>query len=203
MRTTKQSGFTLIEVLVSVFVLALGVIGVAGMQLVAMRNSQQSQYQTVAVQLASELADKMRANAIEMKKGASSAFLFSYDAVTDGTPDPVNSCFSDTGCTAEQMAAFDIYQWKMQLAMPDKDHPNRIPRLPGGRVKVCSDAAPYVASATSFSWDCPETPAVGSPMVIKIGWQGKGKNLDGSDNTDGKYPPSVVITVESYSNPQQ
>ncbi|MFD2273251.1 type IV pilus modification protein PilV [Undibacterium arcticum] len=54
----QQGGFTLIEVLISVFVLALGVIGAAGMQLVAMRTGQQSGAQSLAVQLATEMADK-------------------------------------------------------------------------------------------------------------------------------------------------
>jgi len=57
----EHNGFSLIEVLIAVFVLALGVIGVAGMQLTAMRTSQQSAFQTTAVELPAEMADKMRA----------------------------------------------------------------------------------------------------------------------------------------------
>ncbi|MEA5098213.1 MAG: type IV pilus modification protein PilV [Burkholderiaceae bacterium] len=195
MQTTKQSGFTLVEVLVSIFVLALGVIGVAGMQLTAMRSGQQSTNQTVAVQLATELADKMRANAVEMKKGDSTAYLFSYNSVADSAPDSVTACYSGTGCSAEQMAAYDIYEWKLRLKA----------QLPGGRAVVCRDSTPFDSSKGTYTWDCtqPAVSGVNSPMVIKIGWLGKGKNLDGSENTDGKYPPSVALTVEAYSNAQQ
>src|SRR5690606_15894095 len=56
-----ENGFSLIEVLVAVFVLAVGVIGAAGMQLAALRTTQQSSFQTRALHLAAEMADYMRA----------------------------------------------------------------------------------------------------------------------------------------------
>src|SRR2546427_10175686 len=72
MSKSQQTGFTLIEVLISVLVLALGVIGAAGMQLVAMRTGQQSGAQSLAVQPATEMADKMRANGKQMDQAAAS-----------------------------------------------------------------------------------------------------------------------------------
>jgi prepilin-type N-terminal cleavage/methylation domain-containing protein len=67
MISTQAKGFSLVEVLIAVFVLALGVIGAAGLQLAAVRTSQQSGYQTIAVELANELADKMRSSDAQMK----------------------------------------------------------------------------------------------------------------------------------------
>ncbi len=193
MHTTKQSGFTLIEVLVSVFVLALGVIGVAGMQLTAMRNSQVSSYQTVAVQLAAELADKMRSNAVEMKKADdSNAFIFTYNSAADGDPTAGTKCFA-TACTAEQMADFDVYEWKQRL----------ITLLPGGRVAICRDTTPVDSGALRWACTSSLTGQGDAPLVIKVGWLGRGKNPDGSENTSGAYPPSVAIAVESYVKAEQ
>ena len=193
MHTTKQSGFTLIEVLVSVFVLALGVIGVAGMQLTAMRNSQVSNYQTVAVQLAAELADKMRSNAVEMAKtDDSNAFIFTYNSATDGEPTVGTKCYATT-CTAEQMADFDVYEWKQRLRA----------LLPGGRVAICRDTTPVDSGALKWACTSSLTAQGDAPLVIKVGWLGRGKNPDGTDNKDGTYPPSVAIAVESYVKAEQ
>ena len=52
---STEHGFSLIEVLISVFVLAVGVIGAAGMQLTALRTTQQSVFQTKALHLATEM----------------------------------------------------------------------------------------------------------------------------------------------------
>lgn len=187
----KSAGFTLIEVLVSVFVLALGVIGVAGMQINAMRTSQNSHYQTVSVQMASALSDKMRANASVMNQvDGSNPFIFEFDAA-DGVSGEASACYS-SNCNAAQMAVFDIQEWQTRLSQD----------LPGARAVVCRDTAPV--SDGLLTWACTSSSAgVNLPMVIKIGWSGRGKNIDGSDNEDGNYPPVVALTVESYVNPEQ
>ena len=72
MKNSQIQGFSLIEVLIAIFVVALGVIGAAGLQLTSIRTSQQSSFKSVAVQLANELADKMRSNDAQMKLSDSS-----------------------------------------------------------------------------------------------------------------------------------
>ena len=58
----NQMGFTLVEVLVAVFVLAIGILGMAGMQAVGVRESQNTYYRTQADMLANDIIDRMRAN---------------------------------------------------------------------------------------------------------------------------------------------
>jgi len=60
-KTSTQRGFTLIEVLVAIVILALGASGVASMQWQALRTARQSAFQTSATQFAVELAELMRA----------------------------------------------------------------------------------------------------------------------------------------------
>lgn len=190
MHKTKQSGFTLIEVLISVFVLALGVIGAAGMQLVAMRTGQQSGLQTVAVQLATEMADNMRQNATEMNKADSdNPYLFSYNSAADTAPAaPTKMCYG-AACNSAELAEFDIYEWQTRLKGG----------LPGGRVVICRDETPWNTGAAKLTWDCASTIATinSVPFVIKVGWQGK----DVDKNTKAlltNQPPSVAITVQPY-----
>lgn len=55
-------GMTLIEVLVSLVVISVGLLGVAALQTVSLRNSQGSYLRTQATALADDIIDRMRAN---------------------------------------------------------------------------------------------------------------------------------------------
>ncbi len=114
MHKIRQNGFTLIEVLISVFVLALGVIGAAGMQLVAMRTGQQSGLQTMAVQLATEMADNMRQNAKQMNQDDSTILIYSvYNRPPIRARYAWQMCYSTAAnCSSAELASFDIYEWK-------------------------------------------------------------------------------------------
>lgn len=58
----RQGGVTLIEVLITLLVLAVGLLGVAALQGFSLQASQVSYYRTQATNLAYELADHARAN---------------------------------------------------------------------------------------------------------------------------------------------
>lgn len=57
-----DGGFTLIEVLVALVVLSIGLLGVAGMQLVGLRGNLSAASRTQASYLADDILDRMRAN---------------------------------------------------------------------------------------------------------------------------------------------
>ena len=185
----QENGFSLIEVLIAVLVLALGVIGAAGMQLSALRVSQQSSFQTAAVQLASEIADKMRANDSQMKLNDSrNVFLtVDYQADVHGEPPaPGRLCYADD-CSGADLARFDIYEWEKRVRSA----------LPGGRVVICRDAAPWDASAESFTWDCKADPT--SSIVVKIGWQEKAPDGSLVRIAGKQFAPSIAMTVQPYT----
>ena len=58
----KSRGFTLIEILVAVLVLALGLIGLAALQATGIKNVQTAYNRSQAVHLAQDMADRIRAN---------------------------------------------------------------------------------------------------------------------------------------------
>jgi type IV pilus assembly protein PilV len=66
----QVAGFTMVEVLVAVLLLAVGLVGALAMQAHAMRTRQESALLTEAMQAAATLADRIRANAAQ-----SSAYL--------------------------------------------------------------------------------------------------------------------------------
>lgn len=146
-------GFTLLEVLVALLVLSVGALGAAGTQLAALRTRQGSSLLSHGVRLAATLADRMRANSAQMQAGdAANPYLqLEYDAAA-GAPPAGQVCFGAPGCSSAALAAADMADTMDALYRG----------FPGGRVRVCRDAA------ASLAWDC--NGGAGAPLVIKIGW---------------------------------
>ena len=95
-----QQGFTLIEVLVSVFVLAVGLLGLAALQASAIRYNDSAQLRSMAVFQAQNMIDRMRANPEGISAG-------SYNSLS-GTPSQAPNC---TTCSPADAAQRDLYQW--------------------------------------------------------------------------------------------
>lgn len=155
------SGFTLVEVLVALCVLALGAIGAAATQVSSARLRQQAALESEAVQLAASLGARMRVNAAQMAlPDASNPYLgFEYDAADGEPPAPPVHCFGAADCSPAQLAAFDLYDTA------------RIVRtaFPGGRIAVCRDAGGWNAVLQAFEWAC--AGGANAPVVVKLGWR--------------------------------
>jgi type IV pilus assembly protein PilV len=158
----SENGFTLIEILVSIVILSFGLLGMVGIQALALKSNADAKLQSSAVRLGRELGDMMRGNkAIALKKTpAENPYLIEKDFSITNT-DTVNNepCFSDgpSLCTTPlKIAQWEIDDWAARL---NKE-------FPGARVKVCLDTAPYDADGLP-RWDCDYT---GTGIAIKIGW---------------------------------
>jgi type IV pilus assembly protein PilV len=184
-RLRLAGGFTLIEVLVAVFVLAIGVLGAAATQLAALHTRHQSRLMSNGVQLVSALADSMRANREPMRAGdAANPYLkLRYDGATDGAPPAGQQCHSGANCSAAELADAEIFQIKQAL----------FTGFPGGRVVVCRDSEVWDAGRAALRWECGG--AAQAPIVIKLGW--RGKQTDGRDARDGagEFAPSVAMAL--------
>ncbi|SJM90508.1 Type IV pilus modification protein PilV [Crenothrix polyspora] len=96
----NNTGFTLIEVLIAMMILAVGLLGLAALQATSLRNNQSAFYYSQATQLAYDIADRMRANV------ASAA---TYTVA--GNANPHDNCLAIEGCTPAEMAEHDLYEW--------------------------------------------------------------------------------------------
>jgi type IV pilus assembly protein PilV len=151
----RSGGYSLIEVLVAMLVLAIGVLGAAATQAVALRMRHDSDLMAAAIRLGSTLGERMRAN-----PAAASAYLFEFDGGAGSRPAaPSTQCFTGSTCTPSQLAAFDIHEVSQLLAST----------FPGGHVKVCRDAQPWNPARESLQWQC--AGSAGAPYVIKVGWR--------------------------------
>lgn len=173
--------------MVSILVLAVGVIGAAGMQLTALRTSQQAVFHTHGILLAAEMADAVRAS--ERRMAGSAGYLALDYRSGEGEPAlPQRLCYVSE-CDAEEFAAFQIYEWKQRIRT----------LLPAGRALICRDSAPWNSAGKALSWDCDSGAAGNAPVVVKLGW--RAKNPDGSlARPDGKeFPPVVALVVSTGS----
>lgn len=93
-----EKGFGLVEVLVSMLVLGIGILGMLGLQLNAMKFNQTAAFRTQATFLAYDIADRMRANAPRAIAG-------SY-----------NTALADTPPSGSTIAETDLRQWKNAIA---------------------------------------------------------------------------------------
>lgn len=181
----RENGFSLVEVLVSIVVLAIGVIGAAGMQLAAQRAVQQAAFQNFAVQLGAEIADAIRAAGRQAVSAEEILAHVDYRSADHGElPAPEKLCYAQD-CDAQEFLRFEVYEWKRRIRNA----------LPGGRLQVCRDVAHENAAVDRLSWDCNETQESGAPLVIKLGW--RSRNPDGTIGMDagGEFPPLVALTV--------
>jgi type IV pilus assembly protein PilV len=106
-KRNSQSGFTMVEVLVALVVLAIGLLGIAALYLNSLQAGRTAIYRTQAVTLAADLADRIRMNRTAQN---SYATLFA-DAVA-----AVPACSTTGGCTDLQLASTDLSNWKAMLA---------------------------------------------------------------------------------------
>jgi len=105
----KQRGFTLIEVLVTVIILAIGLLGLAGLQLGGLRYSFSAYQRSQATIMANDIVDRMRANRTVAEAGA-------YDIDIGDDPDDQDCTGVAANCTAANMADADLFEWKQALA---------------------------------------------------------------------------------------
>lgn len=119
----EMQGFSLIEVLVTIVVLAIGLLGLAGTQMQSLQYSASAQQRSQATFLAESIADRMRSNRTNADAGA-------YDIAVGAIP---------TGTT---LAVSDVQEWKAMLAA----------RLPSGEGSICRTTNPAVACTNSGSF---------------------------------------------------
>lgn len=94
--------------MVAMLIFSIGLLGLAGLQAVGIKNNQISYSRTVASQLAYDLADRIRNN---------SDIDYSSTAASSST-----NCIT-SACSPSQMAAFDLYEWNALLTDPNSNLP--------------------------------------------------------------------------------
>lgn len=120
-----QRGVSLLEALVALLVLALGILGLAGLQTRTLVESRTTNARAIAVSMVEDLNERMQFNA-EARLLNPNPYVVGWNVQPAMPANP--NCFT-AACTAAQLAQLDLAQWKATLAA----------LLPGG------DAAVFVS----------------------------------------------------------
>lgn len=105
---TNQSGFTLLEVLITLVILAIGLLGLAGLQATGLKNNHSAYMRSQATQLAYDIADRMRANMTAVESD-------SYITSNPSSAAKQTTCMTAPGCDPALMAENDLYEWNLAL----------------------------------------------------------------------------------------
>lgn len=132
-RTSSAArGFTLVEVLVALVVMSVGMLGIAALYLEGMRAGRTALYRTTAVNLAADMADRIRAN------------LPAGNAYAGTGPGADESCVNgDADCTPVQLAADDWFSWSSEIKA-------QLPQ--GARAEILVNTAPAPVYTVTLEW---------------------------------------------------
>lgn len=119
----RSAGFTLIEILVTVLIIAISFLGAAALQSVGLKEAQSLYFRSQASLIGTDLTEKMRANVIGLKAG-------DYQLAIGATPSGSAIVCDAAECDPETMADADIAA-SYQLAAD---------RLPAGQLAVTAVA---------------------------------------------------------------
>jgi len=102
--STIQHGFSMLEILITLVIVAIALLGTAGLQINAMRVNKGGQFRTQAIFLASDMAERMEANRAEAVLGTYAV------AATSAVAAAAADC-SAAACSSANLASWDINQW--------------------------------------------------------------------------------------------
>ena len=190
-----QSGMTLIEVLIAMFVLAIGVLALLAVQLRTVSNVRESENQTTVAQITQNLIEGMLINPTLSEEtdtagDKTSRYKKSYDAYITSSSEQLKDSkqtneFKDK-MTKAQLAQAQIAQFKADLAKA----------LPEAQVfsTICKDSSGAEPTyENGFNAKCDDK---GDTTIVKVLWlqdveeENTAKNL----NTSGHH---VVYTYQS------
>lgn len=97
----RQRGITLIESLVAIVVMALGILGILGVQMRTLTDTQAGVRRAQAIRLIEDLGERLQSNPDALGN------LSTYTT----TPTSSDDC-ANTACAPDKLATYDIKQWR-------------------------------------------------------------------------------------------
>ena len=181
----KSFGFSLLEVLISMVVLSIGLLGIAGLQATSKRTSYEALQRTTAVMLTRDIIERMRTNPDQIAAYSGT--------VNENTAIAHNDCSAAT-CTPVQLAAYDLFEWQQAILGANELSDTGVNT--GGLVSPVG-CITVAAACTSCS------------VTVAIAWRGMTKlsdpTVDTCGNASGNYDDTAgdnvfrrVIAINSF-----
>ena len=131
----RISGFSLLEVLISLVITAVGLLGVAGLMSTTLKSNDSAAMRSQATAQAYNIIDRMRAN-MPAVNNLDYVVSMPAGAATGALP---SSCTGfGAGCNSAATATYDVAQWEYELAK----------LLPQGRGSISTTLGPTASTYT-------------------------------------------------------
>lgn len=192
MNRRAAGGFTLIEVLVTVFVVAIGLLSAAALQAMSKKAAFDAVQRTTASALAQDIVERIHGNSARLADYASQGASIN----ASNPPDEVD-CASTADCSDAQIVGYDLWQWWRGL-----DGANETIDDGGGELS----SAGGLRTATG----CISREASSCRVTVTIAWrgvtpieQGSGSVVDPDDPTTsscGSSEPDYDDPADAAAN---
>lgn len=136
-------GFSLLEVLVAIVVVATGVLGIAGLQVISMQSNTSALFRTQANQLAYDIIDRARAN-------PAGVYLVN---LVDDAPASLNCMNQD--CVPDEMTDYDLSLWLAEV----------VTSLPAGDAAITMNGN---LVTVTVQWDDSRSAMNAAPVSVSV-----------------------------------
>ena len=174
-----QRGTTLVEVLIAALIIGIGLLGIASLQVKALQASTNAEYRAAATDIASALADRIRANLPQLNSYVSAPLANCTSTIDKQCASSPDESTTAEQCTANKMAEYDLYTIRCAEDSGAKN------KLPGGEVSVTCDGA------------CDGT----TTMHIKVSWVVR-NDVFGETNSQGNSSDSITLSMIPGVDPE-
>lgn len=163
---SRQRGVSLIEVMMAVLIFSIGLIGLAGLMIVATRSNQAGYMRTQVTYLAHNMADRMSANPIGVWSGDYNSASYPVSTTQD----------CSAACTPAQVAKYDQQMWSSQL---------RTFLPPGADAKIaCAQGAGGYNPVAAGQVD--KRPPYGGTCTMSITWSERSAGNSAAQSAPGQ-----------------
>lgn len=154
----RQSGFSLIEVLVTVAIVAFGLMGLIALMLKGLQANAESTLRSIAINQAYDMADRMRANFTGIAAGSYTDVVPTCPidtAAGENVAAPTTSGL--TACSGSDVATKDKCAWHKANAL----------LLPSGAGAICKEVDENWYTI-NMSWDDDKSGAPNKTFVLRL-----------------------------------
>jgi type IV pilus assembly protein PilV len=128
LRATHR-GASLLEVLIAIVIMSFGLLALGGLTASSVQYGKMAQFQTVGIQFAADITERMRANKDGFLAGSYDRIVVYSSSAAASAAAP--ACVIPTKCSPAEIALMDMTEWRNNLRLS----------LPGGDALVRRDGA--------------------------------------------------------------
>jgi type IV pilus assembly protein PilV len=146
----RQRGLSMIEILVTLTIVAFGLLGLMGLQARALNFQKDSFDRKAVAELVNQLGERMRANYLGFQAGLYTLNLHHSTA----TPGAIGTCGNPDRCTRAEVVTRDLDQWAVELRR----------RLPGSAAYIAFDPLNTQWATVTLAWPEPQADEATGPL---------------------------------------